>query len=61
MISEKHRNLVNEKVQNAIKDGATLVTGGNNIEGKGFYYAPTLLTDVKQNNSIIHTEVLVQL
>lgn len=57
LISEKHRNLVNEKIQSAIKDGATLVTGGKNIEGKGFYYAPTLLTDVKQNNSIIHTEV----
>jgi acyl-CoA reductase-like NAD-dependent aldehyde dehydrogenase len=57
LISEKHRNLVNEKIQSAIKDGATLVTGGKNIEGKGFYYAPTLLSDVKQNNSIIHTEV----
>ena len=57
LISEKHRYLVHQKVQKAINDGATLITGGKVIEGEGFYYTPTLLSDVKQNNSIIHTEV----
>ena len=57
LISEKHRYLVHQKVQKAQIDGATLITGGKVIEGKGFYYSPTLLSDVLQNNSIISTEV----
>jgi betaine-aldehyde dehydrogenase len=57
LISEKHRYLVHQKVQKAINDGATLITGGKVIDGIGFYYTPTLLSDVKQVNSIIQTEV----
>jgi len=57
LISEKHRELVHQKVTLAIKDGATLLTGGKIIDGKGFFYPPTLLTNVKQNNSIIASEV----
>jgi betaine-aldehyde dehydrogenase len=57
LISEKHRYLVHQKVQKAINDGATLITGGKVIDGIGFYYTPTLLSNVKQDNSIIQTEV----
>ena len=57
LISEKHRDLVHQKVQKAQIDGATLITGGKIIPGKGFYYEPTLLSNVLQNNSIIATEV----
>ena len=57
LISEKHRYLVHQKVQKAINDGATLITGGKVIGGIGFYYTPTLLSNVKQDNSIIQTEV----
>ena len=57
LISEKHRYLVHQKVQKAINYGATLITGGKVIDGIGFYYTPTLLSDVKQDNSIIQTEV----
>ena len=57
LISENHRYLVHQKVQKAINDGATLITGGKVIDGIGFYYTPTLLSNVKQENSIIQTEV----
>ncbi|MFM9130216.1 MAG: aldehyde dehydrogenase family protein [Actinomycetes bacterium] len=57
LISEKHRDLVHQKVQKAQVDGATLITGGKIIPGKGFYYQPTLLSNVLQSNSIISTEV----
>lgn len=57
LISEKHRDLVHQKVQKAQIDGATLITGGKIISGKGFYYQPTLLSNVLQSNSIISTEV----
>jgi betaine-aldehyde dehydrogenase len=57
LISEKHRDLVHQKVQKSQVDGATLITGGKIIPGKGFYYQPTLLSNVLQSNSIISTEV----
>lgn len=57
LISEKHRDLVHQKVQKAQVEGATIITGGKIIPGKGFYYQPTLLSNVSQSNSIITSEV----
>lgn len=57
LISEKHRDLVHQKVQKAQVEGAKIITGGKIIPGKGFYYQPTLLSNVLQSNSIITSEV----
>ncbi len=47
-------------VATSIKEGATLAYGGKRPEGaqfkKGFWYEPTILTDVKQDMSIVHEE-----
>jgi succinate-semialdehyde dehydrogenase/glutarate-semialdehyde dehydrogenase len=37
---------VHDQVQKSIAAGAKLLTGGNRIHGTGFYYEPTVLTDV---------------
>jgi acyl-CoA reductase-like NAD-dependent aldehyde dehydrogenase len=37
---------IDRQVQDSIKMGARLVTGGHRIEGPGNYYAPTILADV---------------
>ena len=42
------RDEVHKQVQQSIKDGATLVTGGEIPDRKGFYYPPTVLKDVKK-------------
>jgi succinate-semialdehyde dehydrogenase/glutarate-semialdehyde dehydrogenase len=41
------RNNLHSQVEKSIKQGAKLLLGGIIPAGKGFYYPPTLLTDVK--------------
>jgi succinate-semialdehyde dehydrogenase/glutarate-semialdehyde dehydrogenase len=43
---EDLREDLHDQVQRSQKDGATLVTGGQALDRPGFFYAPTLLTDV---------------
>jgi aldehyde dehydrogenase (NAD+) len=59
LIREKQYESVNRYVQNAVKAGATVVTGGARPEGleKGFYYLPTLLTDVDNSWEICQDEL----
>ncbi|MBI3228137.1 MAG: aldehyde dehydrogenase family protein [Mycolicibacterium cosmeticum] len=56
LISEKQRDKVDAMVQRAVADGATLVTGGEK-KGPGFFYTPTLLTNVDADSEIAQEEV----
>ncbi len=47
---------VKEKVARAVSEGATVALGGKAVEGKGYFYPPTLLVDVRQEMSIMHEE-----
>ena len=56
LISEKQRDKVDGMVQRAVAAGATLVTGGEKVD-PGFFYTPTLLTDVDPDSEIAQEEV----
>lgn len=56
LISEKQRDKVDAMVQRAVADGATLVTGGQKVD-PGYFYTPTLLTDVDPDSEIAQDEV----
>ncbi|WP_208796997.1 aldehyde dehydrogenase [Gluconobacter thailandicus] len=60
-VSEDELKKVHEIVEKAVKQGAKLETGGKRLTGgvydKGYFYAPTLLTDVSQDMDIVHNEV----
>lgn len=56
LISAKQRDKVDAMVQRAVAAGATLVTGGEK-KGPGFFYTPTLLTDVDPDSEIAQEEV----
>ena len=56
LISEKQRDKVDGMVKRAVEAGATLVTGGEKID-PGFFYTPTLLTDVDPDSEIAQDEV----
>jgi acyl-CoA reductase-like NAD-dependent aldehyde dehydrogenase len=56
LISEKQRDKVDAMVKRAIETGATLVTGGEKID-PGFFYTPTLLTNVDPDSEIAQHEV----
>src|SRR6202045_1647572 len=51
LISERQRDKVDGMVQRAVEAGATLVTGGQRLD-PGYFYPPTLLTDVDPDSGI---------
>ncbi|SFN18441.1 lactaldehyde dehydrogenase [Izhakiella capsodis] len=56
LISDAALNAVEEKVARAIRQGATLLLGGKRNPGKGYFFPPTLLTDVNQQMDIMKEE-----
>jgi betaine-aldehyde dehydrogenase len=50
-----------ERVERYVKigrdEGATLATGGRRLEGKGFYYEPTIFVDVDNKMTIAQEEI----
>jgi len=56
LISERQRDKVDGMVQRAVAAGATLVTGGKKVD-PGFFYTPTLLTNVDPDSEIAQEEV----
>ncbi|MDA4106810.1 aldehyde dehydrogenase [Mycobacterium holsaticum DSM 44478] len=56
LISERQRDKVDSMVRRAVSAGAKLVTGGNKVD-PGFFYEPTLLTDVDPDSEVAQEEV----
>jgi acyl-CoA reductase-like NAD-dependent aldehyde dehydrogenase len=56
LISERQRDKVDGMVRRAVAAGATLVTGGEKV-GPGYFYTPTLLTNVDPDSEIAQEEV----
>jgi succinate-semialdehyde dehydrogenase/glutarate-semialdehyde dehydrogenase len=48
---------VHDQVQKSIAAGAKLLTGGNRIHGRGFFYEPTVLVDVPKESPAYREEV----
>ncbi|ALU91541.1 NADP-dependent succinate-semialdehyde dehydrogenase [Herbaspirillum rubrisubalbicans M1] len=48
---------VHQLVTEAVEQGAKVLTGGKIREGKGYFYEPTLLTDVRADATILHREI----
>ncbi len=59
LISDAQRERVEAHVAGALREGATLATGGGRPAGlhAGFYFEPTILTDVEPNFGIAQEEV----
>jgi aldehyde dehydrogenase (NAD+) len=59
LISSAHLERVEGLVARAVRDGATVVAGGERPKGlgKGFYFQPTILTDVTPDSFIAQEEV----
>ena len=59
LVSKAQLDKVSEMVEYAKKEGAEVVVGGTRTPGfdKGYFYQPTLLTNVTQNMQIIQEEV----
>ncbi|CEF40963.1 aldehyde dehydrogenase [Acetobacter senegalensis] len=60
-VSLQELEKVHAMVEKAVSQGAKLETGGHRLKGNeynnGFFYAPTLLTNVRENMDIVKDEV----
>nr|WP_057929599.1 NAD-dependent succinate-semialdehyde dehydrogenase [Burkholderia ambifaria] len=56
MITERRLAAVDELVQDAVANGATVVTGGQRLDRAGYFYAPTVLRDVPDSAQIMSQE-----
>lgn len=56
LISDRQRDKVDGLVQRAVAAGATLVTGGKKVD-PGYFYTPTLLSNVDPDSEIAQEEV----
>jgi len=57
LVSEKECQSLLDQVQNAVTEGATLVTGGEREPLAGAWLKPTILTDVTEDMSIFDREL----
>lgn len=57
LVSDRQRDTVKGFVERASEKGATVVTGGEEMAGAGYFYKPTVVTDVGQDSEIIQQEV----
>ncbi|WP_435592973.1 NAD-dependent succinate-semialdehyde dehydrogenase [Nocardia sp. bgisy118] len=59
LITDKQRHAVDELVTDAVTKGAVVTTGGAcaDGDGDGYFYAPTVLTDVSADARILREEV----
>lgn len=57
LVSDRQRASVKGFVERAEAGGAKVLTGGSELPGAGFYYEPTVVTDIDQKSEIIQREV----
>jgi len=57
LVAAEQLERVSGFVDRARKGGATVVTGGSKIDGRGFFYKPSLIADVNQQSEIVRKEV----
>jgi succinate-semialdehyde dehydrogenase/glutarate-semialdehyde dehydrogenase len=57
LVDEAGRRKVDELVADAVAKGARVTTGGHPLEGPGWFYAPTVLSDVPPTARILAEEV----
>jgi succinate-semialdehyde dehydrogenase/glutarate-semialdehyde dehydrogenase len=57
LITEQARDGVDELVRDAVAKGATVLTGGGPVAGDGWFYQPTVLTDVPGDSRCLSEEI----
>ncbi|MFB9175668.1 NAD-dependent succinate-semialdehyde dehydrogenase [Roseibium salinum] len=57
LINAETRDKVSEFVEDAVAKGARIEIGGKALEGKGFFYPPTVLSNVPETADCVHDEI----
>ncbi len=57
LIDAEQLDKVAELVEDAVSKGATALCGGERVDGPGYFYAPTVLTDVPDDARLLREEI----
>jgi acyl-CoA reductase-like NAD-dependent aldehyde dehydrogenase len=57
LVRESQRQALSIQVDDAKNKGANILTGGNSIDGEGYFFEPTVLGDVKHEMKVVREEV----
>jgi succinate-semialdehyde dehydrogenase / glutarate-semialdehyde dehydrogenase len=57
LIDEDQRGKVADLVDDAVGKGAKVLVGGQRVEGRGYFYTPTVLGDVPQGAELLDEEI----
>jgi len=57
LVDANTRDKVERLVDDAVANGARVLAGGKRPDGPGYFYEPTVITDVKPDAEILHTEI----
>jgi succinate-semialdehyde dehydrogenase/glutarate-semialdehyde dehydrogenase len=57
LIDDKQRQIVADLVDDAVSKGAKCLTGGKKVDGEGYFYEPTVLTNVPENADLLQDEI----
>ncbi|MDB2606241.1 aldehyde dehydrogenase family protein [Zobellia sp.] len=57
LVCKSHFNKVNEYIKTGTDEGAVLVSGGNKVEGKGYFLEPAIFSAKENNLKIIQEEI----
>lgn len=57
LVNAETRDKVQHFVEDAVKKGAKVLTGGKKVEGKGFFYQPTVMTHVSEDAELTCDEI----
>jgi acyl-CoA reductase-like NAD-dependent aldehyde dehydrogenase len=57
LVRESQRQALSIQVEDAKNKGANILTGGNSINGEGYFFEPTVLGDVKHEMKVVREEV----
>jgi acyl-CoA reductase-like NAD-dependent aldehyde dehydrogenase len=56
IVREEALQELDRQVKGSVAQGARILTGGHRLEREGFFYAPTILTDVKPGMPVLREE-----
>jgi succinate-semialdehyde dehydrogenase/glutarate-semialdehyde dehydrogenase len=57
LIDGKQRDKVAELVDDAVGKGAKVMTGGEKVGDRGYFYAPTVLSDIAPDSELLREEI----
>jgi succinate-semialdehyde dehydrogenase/glutarate-semialdehyde dehydrogenase len=57
MIDDTSQTRLSGLVEDAVRRGARLLCGGGPLEGRGFFFAPTVLADVPDESDLVRDEI----